>query len=144
MKKIFIINICILLFLVGCNKSDFLDAVHFQKFLLAGSGNYKNTQHIWYLDSLVYNGIPYKLTTAQRQYNRTYLSNGTFTDSDGYSGRWDITNFDELSTYFKNNLTGNYISSKWKIIDINSFKLSYNITLSDTSKYEYYFKISYN
>jgi hypothetical protein len=141
-KSIFYITLLIIL--ISCNKSDFLSPVAFQKFLLAGTGNYKNTQHVWFLDSLVYNGVPYKLTTAQKQYNRTYLSNGTFYDSDGYTGKWDISNLNELNTYFKNSLTGTFIPSKWKILDINSVRFSYTIAVSDTAKYEYYFKISYN
>jgi hypothetical protein len=142
MKKILFFITIALLF--SCNKSEFLNPVNFQKFLLSGSGNYKNTQHVWFLDSLVYNGVPFKLTAAQKQYNRTYFSNGTFSDSDGYTGKWDITNVNELSTYFKNTFTGSYIPSKLKILDINSVRFSYNIAISDTSKFEYYFKISYN
>lgn len=142
MKKILFCTTIILLF--SCNKSNFLNPVNFQKFLLSGSGNYNNTQHVWYLDSLVYNGVPFKLSTAQKQYNRTYFSNGNFSDSDGYSGKWDITNLNELSIFFKNSFTGSYVPSKWKILDINSVRFSYNIITSDTSKYQYFFKISYN
>ena len=53
-------------------------------------------------------------------------------------------NLNELDTYFKNNLTGIFIPSKGKILDINSIRFSYSITISETSKYEYFFKISYN
>jgi len=143
MKK-YLIFISFIILTISCNKSDFQSPVNFQKFLLSGSGNYKNTQHVWFLDSLVYNGVPYNLNAAQRQYNRTYFSNGTFSDSDGYTGKWDITTINELNTYFKNSFTGSYVQSKWKITDINSVRLSYEIIISDTSKYEYYFKISYN
>ncbi len=141
-KSLFFITLIFIL--ISCNKSDFLSPVNFQKFLLSGSGNYKNTQHVWFLDSLVYNGVPYKLTSVQKQYNRTYLSNGTFSDSDGYTGKWEISNLNELESYFKNNLTGTFIPSKLKILNINSVRFSYSIAISDTSKYEYYFKISYN
>jgi hypothetical protein len=129
---------------LSCNKSEFLSPVNFQKYLLAGSGNYKNTQHVWFLDSLVYNGNPYKLSTVQKQYNRTYFSNGTFSDSDGYSGKWDITNLNELNTYVKNSFTATYVPSKCKIVDINSVRFIYDITISDTSKFQYFFTITYN
>ena len=143
MKK-FIINIILIVLFASCNKSDFLSNVNFQKYLLGGSGNYHNTEHTWYLDSLVINGVPYKLSTIQKQYNRTFLNNGTFVDSDGYSGKWDITTPDELTILFKNMLNGTYVTSKWKILDINSFKFSYNLITPDNNKYDYYFKISYN
>ena len=143
MKKA-LLFISLLFLLFSCNKTDFLSPIAFQKSLLAGTGKYKNTQHVWFLDSLVYNGVPFKLSTAQKQYNRTYFSNGTFSDSDGYAGKWDISNLNELDTYFKNNLTGIFIPSKGKILDINSVRFSYSITISETSKYEYFFKISYN
>ena len=130
--------------LSSCNKSDFLSNTNFQKFLLGGSGNYHNTEHTWYLDSLVVNGVPYKLSAIQKQYSRTFLNNGTFTDSDGYSGKWDILTPDELTMLIKNNITGSYVTSKWKIIDINSFKFSYKLTASDSTKYDYFYKIAYN
>ena len=143
MKK-YLLYIITIFLISSCNKSDFLDKVNFQKFLLAGSGNYENTSHTWFLDSLVINGVPKVLSLREKQYNRTYFSNGTFSDSDGYAGKWDISNLNELDTYFKNNLTGIFIPSKGKILDINSVRFSYSITISETSKYEYFFKISYN
>lgn len=140
--KRYIYYILIIVLFSNCNKSDFLNYVNFQKYILGGSGNYHNTEHTWYLDSLVINGVNYKLSTIQKQYNRTFLNNGTFIDSDGYSGKWDIINPDELSILYNNTLNGSYVTSKWKILDINSFKFSYTLS-PDNNKYDYYFKISY-
>lgn len=142
MKKYFIYLSAILL-LLSCNKSEFLDKVNFQKFLLAGSGNYENTNHTWFLDSLVINGTPKVLSIKEKLYNRTYDHNGTFYDSDGYSGKWDIQKNNELITLFKNNFTSTFVESKWVIKEITSTKLIYQITNPDNSKYDYYFKISY-
>lgn len=142
MKKS-ILYIALILLVTSCNKSEFMNAVDFQKFLLSGSGNYHNTEHTWYLDSLVINNVPLKLTATDKLYNKTYYSNGTFSDSDGYTGKWDIAKIDELNTSLKNNVNGTYIQSNAKIIDINSFKLVYTVTGSNNSKYDYYFKISY-
>ena len=142
MKK-YIIFISTVFIVIACNKSDFLNNINFQKFLLSGSGNYHNTEHKWYLDSLVVDGVPYILTSKQKTYNRTYFNNGSFNDSDGYSGKWDILKQDELTVYFKNSFTGTYIESKWNILDISSTKFTYKITNADGSKYDYYFKISY-
>jgi hypothetical protein len=141
MKNIFL-YLCIVLF-ASCNKSDFLNGVNFEKFLLSGSGNYHNTEHTWYLDSLVINNVPFKLTQKEKLYNKTFYSNGSFTDSDGYSGKWDIANIDDLSISIKNTLTGTYTESKLKIIDINSFRFSYSLIGLNNTKYDYYFKISY-
>lgn len=142
MKK-YIIYIAAILFFASCNKSDFLNAVNFQKYLLSGSGNYHNTEHTWSLDSLVVNGTPVQLSLKEKAYKRTYNFNGTFTDTDGYSGKWDIQKLDELTTLFKNNLTSSYVESKWLIKDISSTTFVYEITGSDNSKYDYYFKITY-
>lgn len=142
MKK-YLLYIITIFLISSCNKSDFLDKVNFQKFLLAGSGNYENTSHTWFLDSLVINGVPKVLSLKEKQYNRTYDHNGTFFDSDGYSGKWDIKNNNELITLFKNNITSTFVESKWLIKDITSTKLIYQITNTDNSKYDFYFKISY-
>jgi hypothetical protein len=64
MKKYLLYIIAIFL-ISSCNKSDFLDKVNFQKFLLAGSGNYENTSHTWFLDSLVINGVPKTLSVKE-------------------------------------------------------------------------------
>lgn len=142
MKKS-ILYIALIILITSCNKSEFMNDVDFQKFLLSGSGNYHNTEHTWYLDSLVINNVPYKLTAKEKLYNKTFFNNGTFTDSDGYSGKWNITVLNELSTALKNNSTASYIESKSKIIDINSFKFSYSVVGLNNTKYDYYFKISY-
>lgn len=132
-----------LVFFASCHKSDFMDSLNFQKFLLSGSGNYHNTEHRWFLDSLTVNGTSRPLTIKEKLYSRTFSYNGTFFDSDGYTGKWDIKKEDELTILFKNNLTASYVESKWLIKDISSTRLTYQVTAADNSKYDYYFKISY-
>jgi hypothetical protein len=141
MKKVLLY--IIIIFFTSCNKSDFLNGIEFQKYLLAGSGNYHNTEHTWYLDSLVINNVPYKLTTKDKTYNKTFYKNGTYSDSDGYTGKWNISKIDELLIAVKSNTLGSYIETKSSIIDINSFKFSYSVTGLNNVKYDYYFKISY-
>lgn len=142
MKKVIIILLSIIL-LISCNKSDFFDEINFEKFLLGGSGNYHNTEHTWYLDSLTINGVPFKLSIVQKQYNKTFLHNGMYTDSDGYSGNWDVLTPNELTISTKNNITGLFVTTKLKIIEINSIKFSYNLISSNGTKYDYFFKIKY-
>ena len=76
-------------------------------------------------------------------FNKTFYNNGTYSDSDGYSGKWNINKIDELLISVKNNATGTYIETKSNITDINSFKFSYTVTGVNNVKYDYYFKISY-
>ncbi len=141
MKKIYL-YVFIVLF-ASCNKSEFLNDINFQKYLISGSGNYHNTEHTWYLDSLVINNVPYKLTSRDKMYYKTFFSNGTYADSDGYTGKWNISKIDELLISIKNNVNGSYIETKAVITDVNSIKLNYSLTLSNNSKYDYYFKVSY-
>ena len=70
MKKHFFI-VTLFFILMGCNKHDFMSDLNFEKFLLSGSGNYHNTSHTWYLDSLTINGIPYNLNVTQKSFNIT-------------------------------------------------------------------------
>ncbi len=139
-----ILSFILIAILSSCNKSAQLTTTNFEKFLLSGSGDYHNAEHTWSLDSLVINGTTVNLNPIQKLYAVTYYSNGTFADSDGYTGKWDFTNIDELTIFNKNVLTGTYTPIIWKIIDINSFKFSYAVTTSNNTKYEYYFKIVYN
>ena len=112
MKKIYL-YVFIVLF-ASCNKSDFLNDINFQKYLISGSGNYHNTEHTWYLDSLVINNVPYKLTSRDKMYYKTFFSNGTYSDSDGYTGKWNISKLDELLISIKNNVNGyHYIIIFW-------------------------------
>ncbi len=139
-KYILFLSVIVLL---SCNKSDFLNDINFQKYLLSGSGNYHNTEHTWYLDSLVINNIPLKLTAKDKLYNKVFYANGSFKDTDGYNGKWDITSLNELTVSLKNNNNNSYIETKSQIIDINSFKFSYSVIGVNNTKYEYYFKILY-
>lgn len=139
-KYILFLSVIVLL---SCNKSDFLNDINFQKYLLSGSGNYHNTEHTWYLDSLVINNTPLKLTAKDKLYNKVFYANGNFKDSDGYTGKWDITSLNELTVSLKNNNNNSYIETKSQIIDINSFKFSYSVIGVNNTKYEYYFKILY-
>jgi len=132
-----------LIVLISCNKSEFLNDINFQKYLLSGSGNYHNTEHTWYLDSLVINNTPLKLTAKDKLYNKVFYANGSFKDSDGYTGKWDITSLNELTVSLKNNNNNSYIETKSQIIDINSIKFSYSVIGVNNTKYEYYFKILY-
>ena len=76
MKKYFSI-VALFFILIGCNKHDFLSDLNFEKFLLSGSGNYHNTSHTWYLDSLTINCVNYNLNATQKSFNMTFNYDGS-------------------------------------------------------------------
>ncbi len=129
----------LMLIITSCNKHDFMNNIDFQKFLLAGSANYHNNSHTWYLDSLTINGNALDLTTKQKAFNITFKYDGTYTNSDGLYGNWDMIDLNHLniSTY---NYSGTNSISKYTMLDINSVRFSYSNILNNVS-YNYYYKI---
>jgi len=135
MKYFYIISI--LITLIGCNKPNIMSDLEFHKYLLAGSGNYHNTEHTWALDSLVVGGKNFPLSAVQKSYKKTFKYDGTYADTDGFIGKWDMSTVNDLQV--------NILPSTkqvYKVIDINSIRFSYSITTSSTT-FEYYYKIIY-
>ena len=133
----------------SCAKEVLVDDLTFQKQLIGGIGSYQNTQKIWRLDSCAFNGKNYPLTAVQKKYTITYNFDGTFKDSDGYSGNWNVPKLDEL-VYFTNPVdTTLRITYNYKIVEINSAQFNIKLTkkvnkgvvYSPTSD-EYFFKIA--
>jgi hypothetical protein len=131
----------ILIILVGCNKPSVLPDLEFHRFLLAGSGNYNNTEHTWSLDSLVVYGKPFALNALQKSYKKTFNYDGTYFDSDGFTGKWSMISVNELQVILNNSSAVNN-KQTYNVIDINSIRLSYSIT-SANGKFDYYYKIVY-
>lgn len=134
--------------LISCAKETLIDDLTFQKQLVGGVGSYQNTQKVWKLDSCAFNGKAFPLTATQKKYTITYNHDGTFKDSDGYSGNWDIPKIDEL-IYATNPVdTTLRISYIYKITEVNSAQLNIKLTkkinkgivYTPTSD-EYFFKI---
>jgi len=139
MKKYFSI-VTLVFILMGCNKHDFLSDLNFEKFLLSGSGNYHNTSHTWYLDSLTINGISYNLNATQKSYNITINYDGTYTNSDGNSGQWEMPDITHLNMS-KREINNTYTYSKYNVLDLNSIRFCINNKVNTTS-YNYYYKIA--
>jgi hypothetical protein len=138
MKKYFSI-VALLFILMGCNKHDFLSDLNFEKFLLSGSGNYHNTSHTWYLDSLTINGANYNLNAAQKSYNITFNYDGSYLNSDGNNGQWEMPDITHLNMS-KREINNTYTNSKYTVSDLNSIRFCINNTVNNTS-YNYYYKI---
>ncbi len=139
MKYFFIFSIFFIL--LGCNKPSVMPDLEFHRFLLSGSGNYHNTEHTWALDSLVVDGKPFALNALQKSYKKTFNNDGTYFDSDGFTGKWSMISVNELQVIINNTSSANN-KQTYNVIDINSIRFSYSIT-SGTGKYDYYYKIVY-
>lgn len=107
----------------SCAKTEVISDLDFQKNLLAGSGSYQNTKRTWKIDSLTLNGVAYKLSTIQKRYTRTFSRDGSYTDSDGVVGTWEMPTTTELSLTYKVGLTTLPIKNKFQLIDISSIQL---------------------
>ncbi len=119
----FIVFFMSLFLFVSCAKKEVISELDFQKNLLAGSGNYQNTKRTWKIDSLILNGAVYKLSTIQKRYTRTFSRDGTYTDSDGVIGTWEMPSTTELSLIYKAGLTSLPIKNKYTLVDISSIQL---------------------
>lgn len=76
---------------------------------LVGTGN-----RIWFVKQIYVNGTLQTLTAAQSKYWKSYMvaiadpdtTSGTFADSDGYKGIWDLTSLTTLDETILNQPTG--------------------------------------
>ena len=119
----FIVFFMTIFLIVSCAKKEVISELDFQKNLLAGSGNYQNTKRTWKIDSLTLNGAAYKLSTIQKRYTRTFSRDGSYTDSDGVIGTWEMPSTTELSLLYKAGLTSLPIKNKYTVVDISSIQL---------------------
>lgn len=123
-NTILLIAFFVIIFInASCVKQEVISDLDFQKNLLAGSGNYQNTKRTWKIDSLTLNGVVYKLSTIQKRYTKTFSRDGSYTDSDGVIGTWEMPNLTELTLNYKLGLTTSPIKNKYQIVDISSIQL---------------------
>lgn len=134
---ILIINLVVLSF-VSCVKQQAVSVLDFQKNLLAGTGTYQNTKHTWKIDSLTINGVIYKLNTAQKKYTKTFNRDGTYTDSDGVIGTWAIPTVNDLVLKYQTSLSGNILTNKYQLVDINAVQLHLKFDSSNIKQDIYY------
>ena len=113
----------VVLCIVSCAKQEVISDIDFQRSLLAGSGSYQNTKRTWKIDSLTQNGVVLKLTTAQKRYQKTFNTDGSYTDSDGNLGSWSMPSIKDLTIISKNGFSNIQITNKYQIVDINSAQL---------------------
>jgi hypothetical protein len=67
----YLTTVLIVLLFFSCAKETIITDSDFQKNILAGTGNYQNTSHVWRLDSLIISGAAVKLTTVEKNYTKS-------------------------------------------------------------------------
>jgi len=126
----------------ACSKTAVTPPLEFQKQLLAGTGSFQNTQHIWQLDSTKINGVNTILTNVQKNYKKTFTFDGGYSDSDNNTGKWEIPALNKLKQTFFYQLTNKQDSTTYDIVFINSVQMSLSLKLANGQTAIYSFKIS--
>ncbi len=137
----YLIGICIIVISFSCAKESIITDGDFQKNLLAGTGNYQNTSHVWRLDSLIVSGTAVKLTTIQKTYTKTFNRVGSYIDSDGYAGIWEMATSNKLDITTTNSLTNVKTKTSYDIVTLNAAQLQIKIS-GTKGVYQYFFVIS--
>jgi hypothetical protein len=128
--------------LSSCAKTVATTPIQFQKQLLSGTGTYQNTQHTWQLDSTHVNGVNFALTTLQKNFKKTYTFDGGYSDTDNYSGKWEITTLGKLKETFIYKTTNKQDSTVYDIVSISSVQLSLSKKATSGQVVSYAFKIA--
>lgn len=128
--------------MVSCAKTEMIPPLQFQKQLLAGTGSYQNTQHIWQLDSTKIDGTNLTLTTSQKNYKKTFTFDGGYSDSDNNTGKWEISTLNKLKQTIFYQSISKQDSTVYDIISINAAQMNLSLKLSNGQTAIYSFKIS--
>ena len=132
----------LLLLQIGCSKEVAVSDLDFQRNLVSGTGSFQNTFKIWKLDSISVEGKALALTSNQKKYTKKFYHSGSYIDSDGFAGTWEIGEINALKHITSGTLaTSPKITSSYEIIEVNSAQLNLKL-LNTTPKYEYFFIIT--
>ena len=137
----YLLTISVLMFLFSCAKETITSDADFQKNLLAGTGNFQNTEHVWRFDSLIIAGAPVKLTTIEKSYTKTFSRLGIYKDSDGYAGTWEMSSSNKLDITTTNSSTNVKTKNSYDVVTLNAAQLQIKIT-GTKGTYQYFFVIT--
>lgn len=137
----YLTTVLVVLLFFSCAKETIITDSDFQKNILAGTGNYQNTSHVWKLDSLIISGAAVKLTPIEKNYTKTFNRIGSYIDSDGYAGTWEMTSSNKLDIITTNSLTNIKTKSSYDIVTLNAAQLQIKIS-GTKGVYQYFFIIS--
>ncbi len=120
--KLFFISISLFASIVftGCAKEEALSPLEQNKIYLTGLGS---TPIKWLLKSLTSSVTVLPLTFAQKNYSKTYSKNGSYADSDGFVGSWDMPSTEQLIERYVNYPSGTPATQSYKIVSITATNL---------------------
>lgn len=134
------VSIIILLSFLGCSKETAVSDIDFQKQLLAGTGKNQNTKHSWRLDSMTLAGAAVRLTQYEKNYTKIFSFDGSFLDSDGFVGLWEVKTINKLDQTISNSASGGKLITSYEIVNINSVRLNIK-SVGGTGTNEYFYVI---
>jgi len=137
----YILTIFVSFVLFSCAKETIISDADFQKNLLAGTGNYQNTLHVWKLDSLTISGKAEPLTKIQKSYTKTFNRIGSYIDSDGYAGTWELSTANKLDITTVNSITNVKTKTSFDVVVLNAAQLQLKIT-GTKGIYQYFYIIA--
>jgi len=111
---LFLLFFCTILF--SCTKSE--SATHARQDLL----DRYNTL-VWHLTNYSVAGVSQALTASQQHYTKKYVSDGIFSTSDGFTGTWNLIDFNTLEETYTNFPAGGSASQTYTIASLNSTTL---------------------
>ncbi len=104
----------------GCTKEEALSPIEQNKIYLTGLGA---TPTKWLLTSLTTSVSTIPLTYAQKQYSQTFAKNGSYNDSDGFVGSWDMSSSSQLTVRYVNFPSGTPATQSFQIVSISASNL---------------------
>lgn len=120
--KLFFISISLFASIVftGCAKEEALSPLEQNKIYLTGLGS---TPIKWLLKSLTSSVTVLPLTFAQKNYSKTYSKNGSYADSDGFQGTWDMSSPSQLTVRYVNFPSGTPATQSFQIVSLSATSL---------------------
>ena len=137
-KEFFLKNLLLFSFLscltifCSCSKKDNPNTVKYVKTQLTA-----NKTKTWLLKAVFVNGQSQTLTAAQSAYTKTYNSDETWLDSDGYKGTFSILTVTSIKEVTSNTVAG-VSTIQYNILTINGSKLVVEYTFNQV-KYRFEF-----
>lgn len=122
-------------FIVGlssCSKKENPNTVKYVKTQLTA-----NKTKTWRLKAVIVNGQSQTLTAAQNAYTKTYNSDETWLDSDGYKGTFSILTVTSLKVVTSNAIAGTS-TIQYDILTIDGTRLIVEYTFNQV-KYKFEF-----
>jgi hypothetical protein len=120
--KLFSISFSLLasILFASCTKEETLSPLEQNKIYLTGLGE---TPTKWLLTSLTSSATVLPLTFAQKNYSKTYSKNGSYADSDGFQGTWDMFSSSQLTVRYVNFPSGTPATQSFQIVSLSATSL---------------------